>query len=96
VLRFERIEIFESTHPVECLYCEKRFRCDDPKNEEEINGALKEIDEGLKRLKKVADLNARTRLQKIGEELKERNRKFGNAIPSVLLAIGKKAGASLK
>ena len=86
----EQIEIFESTHPVECLFCEKKFRCDNPKSEEEIDRSLKEIDDNLKRLKEIADPKARTRLQKIGEELKERNRKFGNAHPSVLLAIGRK------
>ena len=76
---------------MECLFCEKKFRCDDPKSEEEIDRALKEIDDNLKRLKEVADPKTRIRLQKIGEELKERNRKFGNAHPSVLLAIGRKA-----
>ena len=90
-LKLERIEIFESTHPVECLFCEKKFRCDDPKSEEEIDGSIKEINDNLKRLKEVADPKARIRLQKTGEELKERNRKFGNAHPSVLLAIGRKA-----
>jgi len=89
-LQLERVEKFESTHPVECLFCEKRFRCDDPKNEEEINRSLKEIDDNLKRLKEIADPKTRAKLQKIGEKLKERNRKFGNAHPSVLLAIGRK------
>ena len=90
-LKLEQIEIFESTHPVECLFCEKKFRCDDPKNEEEINGSLKEIDDNLKRLVEVADPRARIKLWKIGEKLIERNRKFGNAHPPVLLAIGRKA-----
>jgi ubiquinone/menaquinone biosynthesis C-methylase UbiE len=89
-LKLERVEIFESTHPVECLFCERRFRCDDAKNEEEISRSLKEIDDNLKRLEEIANPKARMRLQKIGEELKERNRKFGNAHPSVLLAIGRK------
>jgi len=89
-LKLERVEIFESTHPVECLHCEKRFRCGDVKNEEEMSRSLKEIDDNLKRLEEIADSKARTRLQKIGEELKERNGKFGNAHPSVLLVIGTK------
>lgn len=89
-LQLESVEIFESTHPVECLLCERKFRCDDPKSEEEIDRSLKEIDDNLKRLKEIADPEARVRLQKTGEELKERNRKFGNAHPSVLLAIGRK------
>ena len=61
------------------------------KREEEIDRSLKEINDNLKRLKEIADPEARVRLQKIREELKERNRKFGNAHPSVLLAIGRKA-----
>jgi len=38
----------------------------------------------------IADLKARVSLQKTGEGLKEKNRKFGNAHPSVLLAIAGK------
>lgn len=90
-LQLERVEIFESTHPVECLFCEKKFRCDDPKSKEEISRSLKEIDDNLKRLEEIADPKARIRLRKVGEELRERNKKFGNAHPSVLLAIGRKA-----
>ena len=89
-LQLESVEIFESTHPVECLFCEKKFRCDDPKSKEEIDRSLKEIDDNLKRLKEIADPEARVRLQKIGEELKERNRKFGNSHPSVLIVMGRK------
>ena len=90
-LQLERLEIFESTHPVECLFCENKFRCVDPKSEAEIHRSLKEIDENLTRLKKVSDPKARARLQKMSEVLKERNRKFGNAHPSTLIVIGRKA-----
>ena len=90
-LQLEGVEIFESTHAVKCLFCDDKFRCEDPKNDEEIIRSLKEIDDNLKRLKEVADTKARIRLQKIAEELKERNRKFGNANPSSLFAIGRKA-----
>jgi len=89
-LLLEPVEIFESTHPVECLFCEKKFKCDDPKSEKEIDSPLKEIEDNLKRLKEVADPKDRIRLGKLGEELKERNRKFGNAHPPVLFAIGRK------
>ncbi|MCW3981740.1 MAG: class I SAM-dependent methyltransferase, partial [Candidatus Bathyarchaeota archaeon] len=90
-LQFERVAMFASTHPVECLFCEKKFRCANPKREEEVEGSLKEINDNLRRLKEAVDLEARTRLQKIGEDLKERTRQFGNAHPPILLAIGKKA-----
>ena len=93
-LQLERVEIFESTHPVVCLFCEEKFGCEDPKREERLKGSLKEIDGSLERLKEVADPKARIRLQKIGEELKERNKKFGNEPPSNLFAIGRKARAN--
>jgi len=89
-LQLEQVEILESTHPVKCLSCEKRQRCEDPKDEENVRGQIKEIDDNLKRLQDVADPETRTKLQEKGEELKKRNREFGNASPSVLLVIGRK------
>jgi len=89
-LQLEQIEILESTHPVKCLSCEKRHKCDNPKNEETIKDSIKEIDDNLKRLQGIADPETRISLQKKGEELKERNKEYGNANPSILLAIGKK------
>jgi ubiquinone/menaquinone biosynthesis C-methylase UbiE len=90
-LQFERVELFESTHAVQCLFCDDKFRCDDPKNEEGIKRSLKEIDDNLQRMKKIPDHKARIRLQKTAENLKERNRKFGNANPSLIFATGQKA-----
>jgi len=85
-LQLEQVEIFESANPVECLFCKKKLKCiEDPKNQERIDGSIREIDDNLKRLKEIADPEARVRLRKMGEELKERNRKFGNAPPSSLL-----------
>lgn len=89
-LQLEQVEILESTCPVKCLSCEKRYVCDNPKNEETIKDSIKEIDDNLKRLRDIADLETRSSLQKRGEELKERNKEFGNANPSLLLAVGKK------
>jgi SAM-dependent methyltransferase len=93
-LQLEQLEIFKSTHPVECLFCKRKFRCDNPKSKEEINRSFKEIDDNLERLKKVIDPKPRIKLQRIGKELKKRNRKFGNAHPSILFVIGRKARAS--
>ena len=76
---------------LECLLCERRSKCiEDPKNQSRIDEMIKEIDDGLKRLKKIADTEARVRLRESSRELKERNRKFGNAPPSSLFAIGRK------
>ena len=90
-LQLEQVEILESTHPVECLSCEKKYKCDNPKNEETTRDSIKEIDDNLKRLQDITDPEIRLSLQKKGEELKERNKEFGNAHPSLLLAIGKKS-----
>jgi SAM-dependent methyltransferase len=89
-LQLASLEIFESTHPVECLFCERRFRCDDPRSVENVSRALKEIDDGLKRLKAITNPEARSRLRKTGKELRNRNIKFGNAHPLVLLVVGRK------
>jgi len=89
-LQLEKVEILESTHPVECLSCEKRHKCDNPKNEETIKDSIKEIDDNLKKLQDIADQKTRISLQKKGEELKERNKEFGKAHPSILLAIGRR------
>jgi ubiquinone/menaquinone biosynthesis C-methylase UbiE len=89
-LKLEQVEILESTHPIQCLSCEKRHKCDDPKNEETLQDSIKEIDDNLNRIQEIADPKTRTNLQKKGEDLKKRNREFGNANPSQLLAIGRK------
>lgn len=89
-LHLEQVEMFETTHPVECLFCEDMFKCEDPKRETGISSSIKEIEENLERVKKVADPRSRMKLQEQGEKLKERNRKFGNAHPSVLLIVAKK------
>jgi ubiquinone/menaquinone biosynthesis C-methylase UbiE len=89
-LQLEQVEILESTHPVKCLSCEKRYVCDNPKNEETIKDSIKEIVDNLKRLQDIVDPETRNSLQKRGEELKERNKEFGNANPLLLLVVGKK------
>lgn len=89
-LQLESVEIFESTHPLHCLFCERKFSCD-PRSKDTIDSSIKEIDDNLQRLKRIADPEARIRLQKRGEELKQRNKRFGNANPRILFAIGRKA-----
>jgi len=49
-LGLKDLEIFESSHPVKCLYCDDKFECADPKNNTVINYAITEIDEALDRL----------------------------------------------
>jgi hypothetical protein len=72
------------------LFCEDKFKCEDPFWEDRISSSIKEIDDNIKRLMEVADPKTRKKLLEKGEKLKERNRKFGNAPPSTLLIVAKK------
>lgn len=89
-LELEEVKLFESTHPVKCLFCDKKFECENPKNEKIVNQAIKEIDDNLRRLKEYHGTKTRTRLEEAGEKLKERIRKFGSANASHLFIVGKK------
>ena len=89
-LQLEEVEVFESTRPIECLFCEDKFKCEDPFWEDRISISTKEIDDNIKRLAEVADLKTRKKLLEKGEKLKERNRKFGTTPPSTLLIVAKK------
>ncbi|MFX1286463.1 MAG: class I SAM-dependent methyltransferase [Promethearchaeota archaeon] len=80
----------ESSHFVKCLYCEEKFNCEDPKNEEIINYVIKGIDRDLKRLLKLKDHPEYKNLKEEGELLKERVRRTGSASASHLFFIGKK------
>ncbi len=89
-LKLEEVEVFESTRMVECLFCEDKFECEDPKNEKAVNYGIKEIDDNLRRLEEHPDLKTRNRLKEEGEKLKERIKKIGSAEASHLFFIGKK------
>ncbi|MDH5483329.1 MAG: methyltransferase domain-containing protein [Candidatus Bathyarchaeota archaeon] len=89
-LKLREVNIFESTHPVRCLFCSDKFRCDDPKNRQIMNESIREIDSAIDKLKKHPDLQIRTRLQEEGEKIKERIKKYGLAEASHVFFIGKK------
>lgn len=91
-LRLSELETFESTHPVRCLICDRKFDCDPKKGKGEvtIDQFAREIDDNLRRLDEHADLEIRERLKKEGEKLKERMRKYGAANASNLFLIGRK------
>ena len=89
-LRLKKVEEFESTHYVKCLFCNRKFECKNPKNQKIVNQAIKEIDDNLRRLEEHPDLKTRTRLKEEGEKLKERIKKFGSANAAHLIIIGKK------
>ncbi len=90
-LKLEAVEIFESTRPVECLFCERSSKCENPMSEEEVQRSIKEIDDDLRRLEDIRDPEARVTLRRKGNDLKERVRKFGKEHPSLLFVIGRKA-----
>ena len=88
-LRLEELEVFDTTHPVKCLFCEKVFECADPLNDNIVSSALEEIDNNLARLEGCPDADA-ARLAGEGERLKERIRQFGSSSPSTLFLVGRK------
>ena len=89
-LDFKELKVVESTHFVKCLFCDDKFDCDDPKNEDIINFAIKEIDNELQRLSKLTEHPDYNKLKEEGELLKERVRTTGSAPASHLFFIGKK------
>ncbi len=89
-LNLEEVEVFESTHYVKCLFCDDKFECEDPKNENVVNHCIEEIDDNLRRLKEHSDLKMENRLKEEGEKLRKRIEKFGSAEASHLFFIGKK------
>ena len=88
-LPLSKLETFESTIPITCLVCDKKYDCKG-KGEVTSDQFVKEIDDKLGRLGERADLEIRDRLKMEGEKLKERMRQYGMANPSGLFFIGRK------
>ncbi len=88
-LRLPKLEIFESTIPVACLVCDKKFDCEG-KGIVTFDQFIKNIDDDLRRLDEHVDLEIQDRLKREGEDLKERMRKHGIANGSSLFFIGRK------
>lgn len=89
-LGLSKLTTVESTHFVKCLFCDDKFECDDPKNEEIIKFAIKQIDNEIQRLLKLTEHPDYSKLKEEGELLKERVRTTGSAPASHLFFIGKK------
>jgi len=88
-LRLPKLETFESTIPITCLVCDKRFSCRG-KGEITFDQFVKDVDENLRRLGEQVDLEIRDRLKREGEKLKERMKEYGMANPSSMFLIGTK------
>lgn len=95
-LGLKDLEVFESSHPVKCLYCDDKFECANPKHKSVIKYSLKEIDEAQNRLNEhlkkgglTDDLTIR-KLREEGKRLKELTLKDGSAPASHLFFVGRK------
>ena len=89
-LNLREMEILDSTHPVDCLFCERRHQCEDPRNQATFHQITKDIDDGIKRISNHPDLQTRMRLMEEGERVKEAVAKSGASSASYLFVIGKK------
>ena len=88
-LNLRELEIFDSTHPVKCLFCERKHECEDPKNQTTFHSSIKNIDDAIKRIENYSDLEIRNRLREEGENIKEVMEKSGSASASYLFIIGR-------
>jgi ubiquinone/menaquinone biosynthesis C-methylase UbiE len=89
-LQLSEIEIFDSTHPVDCLFCERKYECEDPRSQATLHQITKDIDDAIKRIENHPDLEARRRLVEEGKKIKEVIAESGAASASYLFVIGKK------
>jgi len=87
---FGEEEIFESTHFVKCLFCDDKFECEDPKNEDIIKYSIKGVKSDLKRLETIKNHPDVRKMRKEGERIIELIREFGASSASHLFYIGKK------
>jgi SAM-dependent methyltransferase len=91
-LKLEELTILESTTPVNCLFCEKRSVCEDPKSDEMVSDGIREIEDDLKRLENHPELTEHTYLEEAAERLKERIAKYGSQEASHFFITGRKRG----
>lgn len=89
-LRLSEMEIFDATHPVDCLFCERKYECEDPKNQATFDQVTRDIDDGINRIQNHPDLQARMRLMQEAEMIREAVTRFGVSSSSYLFIVGKK------
>lgn len=87
-LDLKDVEVFESDRPVDCLFCERNWLCEDPKNQAEIHDLIRRVDETYDRIKDYPDLEARSRIKEEGEMIKKAIARSGSAEASYLFIIG--------
>ena len=86
-LGLQDLETYHTPHPIDCIECNNRTNCMDPKSENIIAETIDEIDQNLDRIKDHQDFEAFSKESLI---LKERVRKHGNFPAAHMLFIGKK------
>lgn len=89
-LGLENLEVFDSDRPMECLFCEKNQKCEDPKNQAEFHDSIKRIDETYNRIRDYPDPEIRNRIKEEGEMIKKAIALSGSAPASYLFIIGTK------
>lgn len=89
-LKLKELEIFDSTHSIDCLFCERKYECEDPKNQTTLQKSFKDIDNAIKRIENYPDLQTRKHLMEEGEKIKGEIAKSGLSSASHLFIIGKK------
>lgn len=86
-LHFADLVVLDSSRYVECLFCEDRFDCENPKSSSMIASFIKGVDKTLQSL----EPHKRTpELLTEAEELKVRVKETGIANASIVFAIGTK------
>jgi ubiquinone/menaquinone biosynthesis C-methylase UbiE len=88
-LNLRELEVFDSTHPIDCLFCKRKHECEDPKNQATFHKLTQEIDDAVRRIENYSDLEIRNRLKEEGERIRETIAKSGSASASYLFIIGK-------
>jgi len=88
-LELRKLEVFDSTHSIDCLFCERKYECEDPKNQGTYHNSIKDIDDALRRIDGCPDSEIRNRLKNEGERIKEAIAEYGSAAASYLFIIGR-------
>jgi ubiquinone/menaquinone biosynthesis C-methylase UbiE len=83
------IEVFDSDRPMDCLFCERNWLCEDPKNQANFHDSIGRIDETYERMKDYPDPEIRNRIKEEGEMIKEMIARSGSAATSYLFIIAK-------
>jgi len=84
---FSDIQMFESSRNISCLGCEGMEKCENPRSEKVISPRIKDLDEQLEKMIEHPDYQE---LAKEADVLKDKLRRYGSSIASILFFICKK------